>query len=64
MDREKIDVCMGEEEKNRKQKEGQKKETGKGTIPATLTIWLPLATLMDHAVCLFLNSPPTEENSS
>ena len=45
------------EEKNRKQKEEQKKEAETRPNPATLTIWSPLTTRMDHTVSLFFLPP-------
>ena len=50
-----IGARMGEEEENIKQKEEQKKQTNRERAPnpATMTIWSPLTSRMDHTVSLF-----------
>ena len=45
------DVCMGDEEKNRRK--NKRKKQGVDPYPATWTIWFPLMTLMDYMVGLF-----------
>ena len=48
------DMLIGDEEKNGKQKEEQKKETGTGALTQLpWTIWSPLTTRTDDTVGLF-----------